>query len=135
MWTRRGYPTRWPWALPEWSHDRQRGYPTRWPWALPEWSHVTEGEWVSMRPTGALPLQQGWRGLQSAWETANTTLPTYVVPFTLGTEFPRVHFRGFGSNSSFGGRGRPKRCESESESERPQGEFRNQGRKHKVSMT
>ena len=25
------------------TRDRQRGYPTRWPWALPEWSHVTKG--------------------------------------------------------------------------------------------
>ena len=61
-----------------------------------------------MRPTGALPLQQGWRGLQSAWETANTTLPTYVVPFTLGTEFPRVHFSGFGSTHPLGAEGAPR---------------------------
>jgi hypothetical protein len=59
-------PTRWPWALPRVvTRDRQRGSH---PVASGPARVVTrdEGEWVSMRLAGALPLQRGRRGLQSA---------------------------------------------------------------------
>jgi hypothetical protein len=55
-----------------WSCERRRGYPTRWPRARPS-GHTrlaaraqTEGEWVSMRPTGAFPFQEDWKGLHTA---------------------------------------------------------------------
>jgi hypothetical protein len=55
-----------------WSCGRHRGCPTRWPRARPSGRtrHAaraqTEGEWVSMRPTGALPFQRDWKGLHAA---------------------------------------------------------------------
>jgi hypothetical protein len=51
---------------PRWSHVTVSADPTRWPWALPRVVTRDEGEWVSMRLAGALPLQRGRRGLQSA---------------------------------------------------------------------
>jgi hypothetical protein len=59
----------------------------------------TEGEWVPMRPTGALSFQLDWKDLHTAGRPSPPPFLTHGVPFTLCTEFPLVHNGGLGPNS------------------------------------
>ena len=123
-----------------WSCERHRGYPTRWPRARPS-GHTrlaaraqTEGEWVSMRPTGALPFQEDWKGLHTAGR-----YPT--PPFQLMQCLrPCVH-NSCGSTSVDSDPTHPWRPKALQEMRirvrkrtGARGEFGSQGGRHKVSM-
>ena len=101
----------------------------------PEWSHETEGEWVSMRPTGALPFQEDWKGPPHRRETSITTLPTYEVLSSLCPEFPWDNFGGFGSYSSLEAESIPRDGNPSPNTNCRKRRIRQQGGRHKVNMT
>jgi hypothetical protein len=107
----------------------------------PEWSHETcssspDRRGVGIYATnGCIALPGRLEGATHRRETSITTLPTYAVPSTLCTEFPRVHFGGFGSNSSLEAESAPRDGNPSPKANCRRGEFGNQGGRHKVHMT
>jgi hypothetical protein len=88
-----------------------------------------------MRPTGALLLQQGWRGPTHRRETSTTTLLTYLVPSFLFPEFPPVGSVGLGISSSPEAEGTPGDGNPNPNVNHRKRRIRQQGGRHKVNVT
>jgi hypothetical protein len=95
----------------------------------------TVGEWVSKRPTGALPFQRDWKGLHAAGRPSQATpflYKQYLRPCF--TEFPMVHFWDSDPTNSW----MPKAFQEMGiriRKWRPERVFGMQGGRYKVSQT